>query len=95
MPSVLAVLGPVFLALAVAGVARERAMPDIAWPDEVIYLVGARNVVERGSLDTNFYLTYSLLRRGYPHRDVHMATQKQSPGVDAASTGTGASELRP
>ena len=24
-----------------------------------------------------------------------MATQKQSPGVDAASTGTGASELRP
>ena len=47
-------------------------MPAVAWPDEVIYLVGARNVLERGTLDTNFYLTYSLLRRGYPHRDVHM-----------------------
>jgi hypothetical protein len=69
---VLAVLGPVLFALAVAGVARQRAAPDIAWPDEVIYLVGARNVIERGTLDTNFYLTYSLLRRGYPHRDVHM-----------------------
>jgi hypothetical protein len=69
---VLAVLGPVLLAVAVAGLARPRATPDIAWPDEIIYLVGARNVVERGTLDTNFYLTYSLLRRGYPHRDVHM-----------------------
>ncbi len=29
-------------------------------------------MAERGTLDTNFYLTYSLLRRGYPHRDVHM-----------------------
>ena len=47
-------------------------MQQVSWPDECIYLVGARNVVERGTLDTNFYLTYSLLRRGYPHRDVHM-----------------------
>jgi hypothetical protein len=69
---VLAVLGPVLLALAVAAAARARAIPAVAWPDEVIYLVGARNVIERGTLDTNFYLTYSLLRRGYPHRDVHM-----------------------
>ena len=69
---VLAVLGPILLAVAIAGLARPRATPDIAWPDEIIYLVGARNVVERGTLDTNFYLTYSLLRRGYPHRDVHM-----------------------
>ena len=72
MQGVLAVLGPVLLALAVAGLARQRATPDVAWPDEIIYLVGARNVIERGTLDTNFYLTYSLLRRGYPHRDVHM-----------------------
>jgi hypothetical protein len=70
--AVLAVLGPVLLALAVAGIARQRALPAVAWPDEIIYLVGARNVLERGTLDTNFYLTYSLLRRGYPHRDVHM-----------------------
>jgi hypothetical protein len=47
-------------------------MRQVAWPDEAIYLVGARNIVERGTLDTNYYLTYSLLRRGYPHRDVHM-----------------------
>jgi len=44
----------------------------VAWPDECIYLVGARNVLERGTLDTNFYLTHSLLARGHPHRDVHM-----------------------
>jgi len=68
----LGLIGPVVLALAVVGVVHLRALPEVAWPDECIYLVGARNVVERGTLDTNFYLTYSLLRRGYPHRDVHM-----------------------
>jgi len=95
VPSVLAVLGPVFLALAVAGVARERAMPDIAWPDEVIYLVGARNVVERGTLETNFYLTYSLLRRGYPHRDVHMPgyVLALAPAVAALGPTLGAAAL--
>jgi hypothetical protein len=72
LPAGLAVLGPVLLAVAVAAGAGRRAIPAIAWPDEIIYLVGARNVRERGTLDTNFYLTYSLLRRGYPHRDVHM-----------------------
>ncbi len=51
---------------------RARTWPKVAWPDECIYLVGARTVADRGSLDTHFYLTYSLLRRGYPHRDVHM-----------------------
>jgi len=51
---------------------RGLALQEVAWPDEAIYLVGARNVVERGTLATNFYLTHSLLRRGYPHRDVHM-----------------------
>ena len=56
----------------VSAAARHAALPEVAWPDECIYLVGARNVVERGTLDTNFYLTYSLLRRGHPHRDVHM-----------------------
>ena len=64
-------LAPVLLALAVAAATRRQAMKAVAWPDEAIYLVGARNVVERGTLDTNYYLTYSLLRRGYPHRDVH------------------------
>jgi len=56
----------------VALAARRGAFEGVAWPDECIYLVGARNAVDRGTLDTNFYLTYSLLRRGYPHRDVHM-----------------------
>lgn len=55
-----------------AELAWRRSFGDVAWPDEFIYLVGARNVAERGSLDTNYYLTYSLLRRGHPHRDVHM-----------------------
>lgn len=49
-----------------------RSYHEVAWPDECIYLVGARNVVERGSLDTHYYLTGSLLARGHPHRDVHM-----------------------
>ena len=51
---------------------RLRTEALVAWPDECIYLVGARNVADRGDLNTHYYLTYSLLRRGYPHRDVHM-----------------------
>jgi hypothetical protein len=56
----------------VAELARSRSSIEVAWPDECIYLVGARNLAERGTLDTQYYLTSSLLRRGYPHRDVHM-----------------------
>jgi hypothetical protein len=56
----------------VAAATSRIAVHEVAWPDEYIYLVGARKLVERGSLDTNFYLTHSLLTRGYPHRDVHM-----------------------
>lgn len=62
----------VALGLLVAAAAWRRSSHEVAWPDECIYLVGARNLVERGSLDTNYYLTSSLLARGYPHRDVHM-----------------------
>lgn len=62
----------VALGLLVAWASWQRSYRDVAWPDECIYLVGARNLVERGSLDTNYYLTHSLLARGYPHRDVHM-----------------------
>jgi hypothetical protein len=65
-------LGLLLLGLTVAEATRRRAFLHVAWPDECIYLVGARNLVERGTLDTNFYLTHSLLVRGYPHRDVHM-----------------------
>ncbi|MGE0452081.1 MAG: hypothetical protein AB7O37_07225 [Vicinamibacteria bacterium] len=60
------------LALLVAWQAKRRSFSQLAWPDECIYLVGARNLVERGSLDTHYYLTHSLLARGHPHRDVHM-----------------------
>lgn len=60
------------LALLVAWQAKRRSFGELAWPDEFIYLVGARNLVEHGSLDTHYYLTHSLLARGYPHRDVHM-----------------------
>jgi hypothetical protein len=65
-------LALVVWAVMVAAVTSRVALHEVAWPDEFIYLVGARNLVERGSLDTNFYLTHSLLARGYPHRDVHM-----------------------
>ena len=62
----------VALGLLVAWLSWQRSYDQVAWPDESIYLVGARNLVERGSLDTNYYLTHSLLARGYPHRDVHL-----------------------
>lgn len=61
-----------FAGAGVAWLAWQRSFHEVVWPDECIYLVGARNLVERGSLDTRFYLTHSLLVRGYPHRDVHM-----------------------
>jgi hypothetical protein len=70
--TVLTALVLVLLAVLAAVVIRGRTAPLVAWPDEFIYLVGARNVAERGSLDTSYYLSYSLVRRGYPHRDVHM-----------------------
>lgn len=64
------------LVMACAWLAGRRAIADShllpAWPDECIYLVGARNLAERGTLDTHFYLTHSLLRLGHPHRDVHL-----------------------
>ena len=60
------------LGVLVALAAWSRSLHELAWPDEYIYLTGARNIVERGSLDTQYYLTRSLLVRGYPHRDVHM-----------------------
>ncbi|HUG52326.1 MAG TPA: hypothetical protein VMR21_01940 [Vicinamibacteria bacterium] len=84
--------GPVLLALAVAEGTRRNALPELAWPDEYIYLVGARNLLERGTLDTNFYLTYSLLRRGHPHRDVHMPGYvfALTPAVAALGPGLGA-----
>jgi len=60
------------LGVLVALAAWPRSLHDVAWPDEYIYLAGARNIVERGSLNTQYYLANSLLVRGYPHRDVHM-----------------------
>ena len=56
----------------VSAVAHRLSFSEVAWPDECIYLAGARNVAERGTLQTNFYLTHSILMRGHPHRDVHM-----------------------
>jgi len=69
-------LGAVLLlVLLVAGVARatlQRAMPALGWPDEWIYLTVARNIVEKGTLNTNFYIASSIESIGYPHRDVHL-----------------------
>ena len=49
-----------------------RALPELGWPDEWIYLTLARNIAERGSLNTNFYISSSIEAVGYPHRDVHL-----------------------
>lgn len=65
-------IGLLLLGVLAAGGARRHACLEVAWPDECIYLVGARNLVEHGTLDTHYYLTYSILLRGHPHRDVHM-----------------------
>ncbi|HET7747044.1 MAG TPA: hypothetical protein VFM29_07060, partial [Vicinamibacteria bacterium] len=70
--AVLLFCAPLLAGTATIAWAAARAWPMVAWPDECIYLVGARNVLERGTLATNFYLSYSILRRGHPHRDVHM-----------------------
>jgi len=66
---------PLLLVLLAAGVTRvalARALPELGWPDEWIYLTLARNIGERGSLDTNFYIASSIELVGYPHRDVHL-----------------------
>jgi hypothetical protein len=66
----------VFLLVVWTGVvsltAYRRSFREVGWPDEAIYLAGARNLAERGTLQTNFYLAHSILLRGHPHRDVHM-----------------------
>jgi hypothetical protein len=56
----------------VAGLSILRATPELGWPDEWIYLTLARNIVERGTLNTNFYISSSIEALGYPHRDVHL-----------------------
>lgn len=69
-------IGAVCLLLAlVAGVTQvslNRAVSKMGWPDEWIYLTLARNIAERGTLNTNFYLGSSIDAIGYPHRDVHL-----------------------
>ena len=64
-----------FLALLIGGVisgTSRRALHELGWPDEWIYLTLARNMSERGSLNTNFYIASSIEAIGYPHRDVHL-----------------------
>jgi hypothetical protein len=92
MPDRLVALALLLWGGLVVGGACQASFAKVAWPDECIYLVGARNVVERGTLQTNFYLTYSLLIRGYPHRDVHMPgyVLALAPFVRALGPGMGA-----
>ena len=60
------------LGAGVAKVSLSRALPELGWPDEWIYLTQARNIAERGTLNTNFYIASSIEKIGYPHRDVHL-----------------------
>ena len=73
MPAVLAVLGPFLLALAVAAGAGLRAVHEIAWPDEIIYLVGARNVLELlGRIGVNPECL-GLTASGHPRHPLYIA----------------------
>jgi hypothetical protein len=60
------------LVAAVSHLSLARALPELGWPDEWIYLTQARNIAERGTLNTNFYLASSIEAIGYPNRDVHL-----------------------
>lgn len=62
----------ILLVLGISWTALQRARPDLGWPDEWIYLTLARNIAEKGALDTNFYIASSIELLGYPHRDVHL-----------------------
>lgn len=62
----------VLLGAGVAKISLSRALPELGWPDEWIYLTQARNIAERGTLNTNFYIASSIEKIGYPHRDVHL-----------------------
>jgi 4-amino-4-deoxy-L-arabinose transferase-like glycosyltransferase len=53
-------------------VSYRMGFPRIAWSDEVLYAVVARNLVEHGSLQTTLYYPEAIVRGGYPLRDVHM-----------------------
>jgi hypothetical protein len=69
-------IGAVVVLILLAGVVTQvtlrRALHEMGWPDEWIYLTLARNIAERGTLNTNFYLASSIDAIGYPHRDVHL-----------------------
>lgn len=62
----------ILLVGAVVRITLARALPELGWPDEWIYLTLARNIGERGTLNTNFYIASSIEALGYPHRDVHL-----------------------
>jgi hypothetical protein len=79
----LAVAALLILVGVVARVALNRALPELGWPDEWIYLTLARSIVEKGTLNTNFYIASSIESLGYPHRDVHL------PGYALALAGLG------
>lgn len=57
----------VFLVIA-CGLFSQRG-PALA--DEFIYLGGARHFAHTGGLDARYYDASAILRRGYPHQDVH------------------------
>lgn len=67
-----ALLALALLVFGVVQVSARKALPALGWPDEWIYLTLARNIAEKGSLNTRFYLASSIEAIGYPHRDVHL-----------------------
>lgn len=63
-----ALIGLIFLALSSYFLYKGPTLSD-----EVIYAIVARNIVERGTLNTNIYRADSVVIRGYPTQDHHMA----------------------
>jgi 4-amino-4-deoxy-L-arabinose transferase-like glycosyltransferase len=66
--------GPAVLALAAAAVLfmPPRFRPQLAWSDEVVYAVMARNIASDRGIVTNFYDPRALITSGYPSGDAHV-----------------------
>ena len=65
--------GAVLLICALAlAVSYQLGSPRISGSDETYYAVVARNLAERGSLNTTLHLPSEIIQSGYPHRDTHM-----------------------
>lgn len=64
--------GFLFIVMAIGLFLTRPDSLQLHWNDETLYYTVARNILERGSLDSHHYLSVSLVRVGYPTRDTHL-----------------------